>query len=62
MENALFLTLLLLLAELFEAWLQKSPTLFGVLEKLYRYYKQSIFLFFSCTAWILCHHSYLLSD
>ena len=46
MENALLFTLILLLAELFEAALQRSETLFGVLEKLYVYYERSIFLFF----------------
>ena len=46
MENVLTLTLLLLLAELFEALMQRSPTLLGVLEKLYSYYHKSIFLFF----------------
>ena len=38
--------LLLLLAELFEALMQRSQTLFGVLEKLYASYAKSIFLFF----------------
>lgn len=46
MENALLLTLLLLFAELFEAYIQRSETLLGVIEKLYAYYKKSIFLFF----------------
>ncbi len=46
MENALLFTFILLLAELFEAALQRSETLFGVLEKLYAYYAKSIFLFF----------------
>lgn len=46
MENALLFTLILLLAELFEAALQRSENLLGVLEKLYTYYKKSIFLFF----------------
>ena len=46
MENALLFTLILLVAELFEAYLQRSETLLGVLEKLYAYYKKSIFLFF----------------
>ena len=40
------MALILLLAELFEAYLQRSETLFGVLEKLYIYYDKSIFLFF----------------
>jgi len=46
MENILFLTLILLMAELFEAFTQRSETLVGVLEKLYAYYHKSIFLFF----------------
>jgi len=46
MENALLFTLILLFAELFEAAMQRSETLFGVLEKLYAYYAKSIFLFF----------------
>jgi len=46
MENALIFTLILLLAELFEAYIQRSETLLGVLEKLYTYYEKSIFLFF----------------
>lgn len=46
MESALSLTLLLLIAELFEALTQRSETLLGVLEKLYSYYDRSIFLFF----------------
>lgn len=46
MENALLFTFILLLAELFEALLQRSETLLGVLVKLYAYYRKSIFLFF----------------
>ena len=46
MGHALLFTLILLLAELFEAAVQRSSTLFGVLEKLYYYYRRSIFLFF----------------
>jgi len=38
--------LLLMIAELFEAYVQRSNSLFGVLQKLYAYYKKSIFLFF----------------
>jgi len=38
--------LLLLIAELFEAFTQRSETLLGVLQKLYVYYNKSIFLFF----------------
>lgn len=46
MENALLFTIILLFAELFEAYVQRSETLLGVLEKLYAYYQKSIFLFF----------------
>lgn len=46
METALSLTLILLIAELFEAVTQRSETLLGVLEKLHFYYEKSIFLFF----------------
>jgi len=46
MENVLLFTFMLVLAELFEAYMQRSGTLFGVLEKLYIYYDKSIFLFF----------------
>ena len=46
MENALLFTIILLFAELFEAYVQRAETLLGVLEKLYAYYQKSIFLFF----------------
>jgi hypothetical protein len=46
MENTLTFTLILVVAELFEAYIQRASTLFGVLEKLYGYYQKSIFLFF----------------
>ena len=46
MENVLLFTFMLVMAELFEAYIQRSETLFGVLEKLYVYYDKSIFLFF----------------
>ncbi|NOR55003.1 MAG: hypothetical protein GQ531_02225 [Sulfurovum sp.] len=46
MENILLLTLILLLAELFEALTQRAETLLGVLENLYASYQKSIFLFF----------------
>ena len=46
MENALLFTTILLFAELFEATIQRAPTLLGVLKKLYAYYHKSIFLFF----------------
>ncbi len=46
MENALLFTIILLFAELFEAYIQRAQTLLGVLEELYAYYQKSIFLFF----------------
>jgi hypothetical protein len=46
MDNALLLTSLLLFLELFEAFMQRSGTLYGVMENLYRWYRKSIFLFF----------------
>jgi hypothetical protein len=46
METILSLTFILVLAELFEAYMQRSKTLLGVLDKLYVYYRKSIFLFF----------------
>ena len=47
MEMIFILTFILVLAELFEASMQHSQKLMGVLEKLYAYYKKSIFLFFA---------------
>lgn len=47
MEMLLTLTFILVLAELFEAYVQYSNTLYGALEKLYYYYKKSIFYFFA---------------
>ena len=46
MENVVVWTFILVGLELFEAFLQRAETLFGVLQKLYRYYEKSIFLFF----------------
>ncbi|RUM74659.1 MAG: hypothetical protein DSZ10_01205 [Sulfurovum sp.] len=46
MNDALFYTLLLAGAELIEAFIQRAPTLYGVLQKLYLYYRKHIFLFF----------------
>ena len=46
METILLLTLILLLAELFEAYIQHASTLLGVMKKLYHYYHKNIFLFF----------------
>lgn len=47
METALLLTFILLGLELLEAYLQKAPTLLGILSRLYVYYQKSIFLFFA---------------
>jgi len=46
MEPILLSVLLLGALELFEAWWQRSETLFGVLERGFGYYQKSIFLFF----------------
>ena len=46
MENILTLTILLVFAELFEAYMQRAQTLLGVLQNLYHYYTKNIFLFF----------------
>jgi len=46
MENILLLTSGLMLLELFEAMIQRSETLYGVMQKLYGWYQKSIFLFF----------------
>ncbi|KYJ86308.1 hypothetical protein [Sulfurovum riftiae] len=46
MDNALLLTSMLVFLELFEALMQRSGTLYGVMEKLYGWYSKSIFLFF----------------
>jgi hypothetical protein len=46
METALSLTLILVILELFEAMIQRADTLGGVIERLYLWYRKSIFLFF----------------
>ena len=46
MENILLLTSILIILELFEAYMQRASTLYGVMEKLYGWYSKSIFLFF----------------
>lgn len=46
MENIYLFTFILFFLELIEAYLQRAQTLFGVIERLYSYYKKSIFLFF----------------
>jgi len=46
MGNALSLTSILIILELFEAMIQRSETLYGVLERLYGWYRKTVFLFF----------------
>ena len=46
MENVLLLTFILMILEFFEAVMQRSDTLYGVMQKLYGWYRKSIFLFF----------------
>ena len=46
MENVFLLTALLVMLELFEAFMQRADTLYGVMKKLYGWYSKSIFLFF----------------
>ncbi len=46
MENVLLLTSILIILELFEAYMQRASTLYGAIEKLYGWYSKSIFLFF----------------
>jgi len=46
MENVLLLTSILIMLELFEAYMQHAATLYGVIEKLYGWYFKSIFFFF----------------
>lgn len=47
METVLLLTFILFGAELFEAYIQRAPTLLGVLERLNLYCQKSVFLFFA---------------
>ncbi|RRS32469.1 MAG: hypothetical protein P794_01140 [Epsilonproteobacteria bacterium (ex Lamellibrachia satsuma)] len=46
MENVFLLTSILIVLELFEAYMQRANTLYGVMERLYTWYKKSIFFFF----------------
>jgi hypothetical protein len=46
MENILTFVAILVVLELFEAYMQKADTLYGVIEKLYVWYQKSIFAFF----------------
>jgi hypothetical protein len=47
METAFLLTFMLFVAELLEAYIQRAPTLLGVLERLNVYAQKSIFLLFA---------------
>jgi len=47
MENALTFTLILVILELLEAMLQRADTLYGIVERLYGWYRKSIFLLFA---------------
>ncbi|MFT7823876.1 MAG: hypothetical protein ABXS92_03865 [Sulfurimonas sp.] len=47
METALLLTFILFGLELFEAYVQRAPTLLGILQRLNLYYQKSVFLFFA---------------
>ena len=46
MGNIFTLVAILVMLELFEAYLQRADTLYGVMEKLYAWYSKSIFAFF----------------
>ena len=46
MNNIFMLVAILILLELFEVYMQRSDTLYGVMEKLYGWYSKSIFAFF----------------
>ncbi len=46
MEKVILFTATLILLELFEVYMQYASTLYGVMEKLYKWYSKSIFLFF----------------
>ncbi len=46
MENIFTFVLILVVLELFEAYMQRADTLYGVIEKLYVWYQKSIFAFF----------------
>ena len=46
MENILIFVAILVVLELSEAYMQRADTLYAVIEKLYVWYKKSIFAFF----------------
>ena len=47
METALLFTFILFGLEIFEAYIQRAPTLLGILQKLNFFYQKSVFLFFA---------------
>jgi len=46
MENIVMPVVILVILELFEAAMQRADTLYGVIERLYAWYRKSIFAFF----------------
>lgn len=46
MENIVIFVVILVILELFEAAMQRADTLYGVMERLYVWYRKSIFAFF----------------
>ena len=46
MENIFTFVAILLMLELFEVYMQRSDTLYGVIDNLYVWYEKSIFAFF----------------
>ncbi|WP_295421743.1 hypothetical protein [Sulfurovum sp.] len=46
MENIPIFVFIMIMLELFEAYMQRSSTLYGVMKKLYAWYQKSIFFFF----------------
>jgi hypothetical protein len=46
METVVTLTLMLVVLELFEVMIQRADTLYGIISRLYGWYRKSIFLFF----------------
>jgi len=46
MEDIILFIVILIILELFEAYMQYAQTLYGIMEKLYGWYSKSIFLFF----------------
>jgi len=46
MEPAVLFVVIMMICELFEAWWQRADTIEGLLANGYRFYRQSIFVFF----------------